>query len=382
MERDGLASFGQKVLVYAVSSALAYLVLSVGLYYLDADRPKAADRKKQIAKRYGRPMFQTNMYEDMIAQDVVNPDDINVNFNSIGGLENVKQSLQELVILPLQRPELFAHGKLLGLHKGILLYGPPGTGKTLLAKAIAKESGAVFINVKVANLLSKWLGDNEKLVTAVFSLAYKLQPSIIFLDEVDSFLGQRKSSEHDALTSIKTEFMSLWDGFLTDQRGGVMVLAATNRPWDLDEAVLRRLPRAFEVGLPDVKQRASILQVILKDENVESGFDYELLASMCEGYSGSDLTDICKQAAYLPIKELLAKEKSGKLTRQYAYNNIVRMPTGKAPFAIVEGGKNISPILDKIFEVDKYLRDAEEVYKKIEIAFDLKRIEQGCIFTW
>ncbi|MCO5594612.1 hypothetical protein L7F22_048645 [Adiantum nelumboides] len=316
MERDGLASFGQKVLVYAVSSALAYLVLSVGLYYLDADRPKAADRKKQIAKRYGRPMFQTNMYEDMIAQDVVNPDDINVTFNSVGGLENVKQSLQELVILPLQRPELFAHGKLLGSQKGILLYGPPGTGKTLLAKAIAKESGAVFINVKVANLLSKWFGDNEKLVTAVFSLAYKLQPSIIFLDEVDSFLGQRKSSEHDALTSIKTEFMSLWDGFLTDQRGCVMVLAATNRPWDLDEAVLRRLPRAFEVGLPDVKQRASILQVILKDENVESGLDYERLASMCEGYSGSDLTDICKQAAYLPIKDLLAKEKSGKLTRQ------------------------------------------------------------------
>ncbi|KAI5065306.1 hypothetical protein GOP47_0020001 [Adiantum capillus-veneris] len=316
MEREGLVSIGQKLILYAVGSALAYIVVSVGLYYLDSDRPKASERKKQIAKRYGRPLFQTNMYEDMIAQDVVNPDDISITFDSIGGLENVKQSLQELIILPLKRPDLFTHGKLLGLHKGVLLYGPPGTGKTLLAKAIAKESGAIFINVKVANLLSKWLGDNEKLVTALFSLACKLQPSIIFLDEVDSFLGRRKSSEHEALTSIKTEFMSLWDGFLTDQRARVMVLAATNRPWDLDEAVLRRLPRAFEVGLPDIQQRASILRVILKDENVEPDLDYELLASMCEGYSGSDLTDLCKQAAYLPVKDLLAKEKSGRLTSQ------------------------------------------------------------------
>lgn len=316
MESAALVSLGKKALLYAVGSAIAYIVLSVGFYCLDPDRPKAAQRKKQIAKRYGRPLVQTDMYEDMVAQDVVNPDDISITFGAIGGLEYVKQSLEELVILPLARPDLFAHGKLLGLHKGILLYGPPGTGKTLLAKAIAKESGAVFINVKVANLMSRWFGEYEKLVAAVFSLAHKLQPSIIFLDEVDSFLGQRRSSEHEASTRVKTEFMALWDGFLTDQRAHVMVLAATNRPWDLDEAVLRRLPRAFEVGMPDLKQRASILQVILKDENVEPGLDYERLASLCEGYSGSDLSDLCRQAAYLPIKELLAKEKSEKLTCQ------------------------------------------------------------------
>lgn len=96
----------------------------------------------------------------------------------------------------------------------------------------------------------------------------------------------------------------------------VMVLAATNRPWELDEAILRRLPRAFEVGMPDVKQRASILRVILKDVNVEPGLDFEHLASLCEGYSGSDLTDLCKQAAYFPIRDLLAQEKSGELTDQ------------------------------------------------------------------
>lgn len=202
------ASVGQELFLYAVSAALSCLVLFVGLRHLDPNRAqikKAQEQKKEIAKRLGRPLIQTNSYEDMIACDVINPEDIDVTFNSIGGLEYVKQSLHELVILPLQRPDLFSHGKLLRPQKGVLLFGPPGTGKTLLAKAIAKESSAVFINVRIANLMSKWFGDAQKLVTAVFTLAYKLQPSIIFIDEVDSFLGQRRVTEHEALTNMKTE---------------------------------------------------------------------------------------------------------------------------------------------------------------------------------
>jgi SpoVK/Ycf46/Vps4 family AAA+-type ATPase len=108
---------------------------------------------------------------------------------------------------------------------------------------------------------------------------------------------------------MKTEFMALWDGFSTDQDARVMVLAATNRPWELDEAILRRLPRAFEVGMPDKQQRASILKVILKGEDVAENLDIDWLASLCEGYSGSDLSDLCKQAAYLPIRDLLEEEK-------------------------------------------------------------------------
>lgn len=108
--------------------------------------------------------------QDMIACDVINPEDIDVTFSSIGGLDSVKQSLNELVILPLQRPDLFTHGKLLRPQKGVLLFGPPGTGKTLLAKAIAKESRAVFINVRIANLMSKWFGDAQKLGNYTFFL--------------------------------------------------------------------------------------------------------------------------------------------------------------------------------------------------------------------
>ncbi|KAH9603587.1 hypothetical protein KSS87_015963 [Heliosperma pusillum] len=230
----------------------------------------------EIARR--RPPFEINPYEDIIACGVINPNDIDVDFNSIGGLEKIKQTIAELVILPLTRPDLFAHGRLLGPQKGVLLYGPPGTGKTMIAKAIAKQAGA---------------------------------PAIIFIDEVDSFLGQRRDSEHEVMTSMKTEFMSMWDGFTTDQNGTVMVLAATNRPWVLDEAILRRFSKCFEIGLPDHKERASILKVILKDENVEENIDYDYLAGLCENCTGSDLSKLCKDTALLPFREYLEAETRG-----------------------------------------------------------------------
>ncbi|KAJ8485590.1 hypothetical protein OPV22_018075 [Ensete ventricosum] len=278
--RPAESRFLQELVLYAASAALSCLVLFAGLRHLDPNRAatkKALEHKKEIAKRLGRPLVQTNQYEDVIACDVINPDHINVEFESIGGLEHVKQALFELVILPLSRPELFSHGKLLSPQKGVLLYGPPGTGKTMLAKALAKESGAVFINVRISNLMSKWFGDAQKLVAAVFSLAYKLQPAIIFIDEVDSFLGQRRNTDHEAMTNMKTEFMSLWDGFTTDQNARVMVLAATNRPSELDEAILRRFTQTFDIG-----------------------------------FSGSDILELSKQAAYFPVRELLNDEKNGK----------------------------------------------------------------------
>ncbi|KAE9604041.1 putative adenosinetriphosphatase [Lupinus albus] len=305
----------QDLLLYAASAALSCLVLFAGLRHLDPNREaskKALEHKKEIAKRLGRPLIQTNPYEDVIACDVINPDHIDVEFNSIGGLDAIKQALFELVILPLKRPDLFSHGKLLGPQRGVLLYGPPGTGKTMLAKAIAKESEAVFINVRISNLMSKWFGDAQKLVAAVFSLAHKLQPAIIFIDEVDSFLGQRRTTDHEALLNMKTEFMALWDGFTTDQNARVMVLAATNRPSELDEAILRRLPQAFEIGVPDHRERAEILKVILKGESVEDNIDFGYIGGLCEGYTGSDLVDLCKKAAYFPIRDLLDEEKKGK----------------------------------------------------------------------
>jgi ATPase family AAA domain-containing protein 1 len=231
------------IIVSLAMLAISVIPLHFFLKQLDptrADREAAAKKKKLIARRLGRPDIVTNQFEDVIAGDVVNPDSITTTFAQIGGLEETKRALQEIVILPLLRPELFKSGNLLRPVKGCMLYGPPGTGKTMLAKALAKECDACFINVRASTLQSKWFGDANKLVAAVFSLAWKLQPSIIFIDEVDSFLGSRKTNEHEASTSMKTEFMTMWDGFQTNEHARVMVLAATNRPWEVDDAILRR----------------------------------------------------------------------------------------------------------------------------------------------
>uniref|UniRef100_A0A5B6YU42 Putative ATPase family AAA domain-containing protein 1-like n=1 Tax=Davidia involucrata TaxID=16924 RepID=A0A5B6YU42_DAVIN len=321
----------EDLLLHAAKAAISCLVLVAGLRYLDSNREaakKALEKKKEVSKRLGRPLIQTTPYEDVIACDVVNPDNIDVEFESIGGLERIKQAWFELVILPLRRPELFGCGKLLSPQKGVLLYGPPGTGKTMLAKAIAKESGAVFINVRVSNLMSKWFGDAQKLVAAVFSLAYKFQPAIIFIDEVDSFLGQRHATDNEVITTMKTEFMALWDGFTTDQNARVMVLAATNRPSDLDEAILRRLPQAFEIGKPDCSDREKILKVILKSERVGDDIDFDHIASLCEGYTGSDILEVCKQAAYIPLRDFLQDEKNGM--RSYAPRPLSQLDLEKA----------------------------------------------------
>ncbi|XP_019170212.1 PREDICTED: ATPase family AAA domain-containing protein 1-A-like isoform X2 [Ipomoea nil] len=316
---DAQSKLVKDLILYAASTALSLVVMFTGLRYLDPNREaskKAIEFRKQLSKRLGRTLIHTTPYEDIIACDVVNPAHMDIEFDSIGGLDGIKEALFELVILPLKRPELFAHGKLLRPVRGVLLYGPPGTGKTMLAKAIAKESGAVFINVRVSNLMSKWFGDAQKLVAAVFSLAYKLQPAIIFIDEVDSFLGQRSGTENEALTMMKTEFMALWDGFTTDQCARVMVLAATNRPSDLDEAILRRFSQAFEIGKPDRVDRIKILQVILKGETVDNNIDFNHIAGLCEGYSGSDIFEVCKKAAFFPVRDYLKDEKSGRKSQE------------------------------------------------------------------
>ncbi|KAL8491874.1 hypothetical protein ACS0TY_023462 [Phlomoides rotata] len=181
-------------------------------------------------------------------------------------------SIKTHVILPLRRPYLFSQGKLLSPKKVFCYMAYLAQGRQCLPKQY--------------NLMIKWFGGAQKLVTVVFSLAYKLQPTILFIDDI--FLGQHKTTYHEALNNMKTEFMASWDGFTTNQLG---------------EAILRRLPHAFEIGLPNRKERAAILRVILKDEKVEDDIDYDHLTSLCDIYTGSDLPELCKKAAYFPIRD-------------------------------------------------------------------------------
>ncbi|KAL1203124.1 ATPase family AAA domain-containing protein FIGL1 [Cardamine amara subsp. amara] len=248
-----------------------------------------------------------NEFEKRIRPEVIPANEIGVTFADIGSLDETKESLQELVMLPLRRPDLFKGG-LLKPCRGILLFGPPGTGKTMMAKAIANEAGASFINVSMSTITSKWFGEDEKNVRALFTLAAKVSPTIIFVDEVDSMLGQRtRVGEHEAMRKIKNEFMTHWDGLMSNSGDRILVLAATNRPFDLDEAIIRRFERRIMVGLPPVESREKILRTLLSKEKTEN-LDFHELAQMTDGYSGSDLKNFCTTAAYRPVRELIKQE--------------------------------------------------------------------------
>ncbi|KAK9076290.1 hypothetical protein SSX86_004623 [Deinandra increscens subsp. villosa] len=271
--------------------------------------------QESISKKHAQNLknLAKDEYESNFISAVVPPGEIGIKFDDIGALEDVKTALHELAVLPMKRPELFSRGNLLRPCKGILLFGPPGTGKTLLAKALATEAGANFISITGSTLTSKWFGDAEKLTKALFSFASKLAPVIVFVDEVDSLLGARGGgSEHEATRRMRNEFMAAWDGLRSKDSQRILILGATNRPFDLDDAVIRRLPRRIYVDLPDADNRSKILKIFLAKENIEPDFDIRSLANSTEGYSGSDLKNLCIAAAYRPVQELLDEEKKGK----------------------------------------------------------------------
>ena len=264
-----------------------------------------------------------NQYEQSIAMEVVKPSEIPVTFEDIGGLEDIIEDLREAVIYPLTMPQLYAgHSSLLTAPSGVLLYGPPGCGKTMLAKALARESGACFINLHISTLTEKWYGDSNKLVAAVFSLARKLQPAIVFIDEIDAVLGQRRSGEHEASGMVKAEFMTHWDGLQSSNARGeeqrICVLGATNRIQDIDEAILRRMPKKFAIGLPNAAQRRQIFELTLRDTKVDRSkgedgtpaFDLPTLVRLSAGMSGSDIKEACRDAAMIAVREFIKMNKN------------------------------------------------------------------------
>ncbi|UZJ56311.1 hypothetical protein CBS101457_005631 [Exobasidium rhododendri] len=308
------------ILVFAVSNVAFYFAFKTIMSNMDPNKQKRLDAKKQSDEKLQSlgmrgETLKLNEYEEQIASELILPSDISVDFNSIGGLDGIINSLQESVIAPLCYPELFtgASGKsgLLGAPKGVLLFGPPGTGKTMLAKALAKESGAKFINMHVSTLTNKWFGESNKLVAALFSLARKMQPSIIFIDEIDSFLRERSSGDHEVMGMMKAEFMTLWDG-LTSTSDRIMVLGATNRPNDIDSAILRRMPKRYAVRLPDPSQRRKILEIMLTDVQLDKSFSLDTVVARTEGYSGSDLKEACRGAAMQPVREFMRSAEGRK----------------------------------------------------------------------
>uniref|UniRef100_A0A8D0URR6 microtubule-severing ATPase n=1 Tax=Sus scrofa TaxID=9823 RepID=A0A8D0URR6_PIG len=261
--------------------------------------PTTAPRKKKDLKNFRN--VDSNL-ANFIMNEIVD-NGTAVKFDDIAGQELAKQALQEIVILPSLRPELFT-----GLRapaRGLLLFGPPGNGKTMLAKAVAAESNATFFNISAASLTSKYVGEGEKLVRALFAVARELQPSIIFIDEVDSLLRERREGEHDASRRLKTEFLIEFDGVQSAGDDRVLVMGATNRPQELDEAVLRRFIKRVYVSLPNEETRLLLLKNLLcKQGSPLTQKELAQLARLTDGYSGSDLTALAKDAALGPIREL------------------------------------------------------------------------------
>ncbi|KAI2635045.1 P-loop containing nucleoside triphosphate hydrolase protein [Xylaria nigripes] len=348
------------------------------------DRPAGDGSDSENGNHTGSRIEQLalNEYENIVAMEVVAPEDINIGFDDIGGLDDIIEEIKESVIYPLTMPHLYSHAApLLSAPSGVLLYGPPGCGKTMLAKAVAHESGACFINLHISTLTEKWYGDSNKLVRAVFSLARKLEPTIVFIDEIDAVLGTRRSGEHEASGMVKAEFMTLWDGLVSTNTRGIpariVVLGATNRINDIDEAILRRMPKKFPVSLPNKTQRLRILELILKDTKRDpTHFNADYIASVTAGMSGSDIKEACRDAAMVPVREYIREFHANKHSLSAIDSSTVR-PMRTEDFFGRKGGGTILARDDSQGKSssDEY-EDADDEEMMTQSASDARVMEQ------
>jgi len=227
----------------------------------------------------------------------------NIKWSDVAGLDAAKEALKEAVILPIKFPHLFTGKR--KPWRGILLFGPPGTGKSFLAKAVATEANnSTFFSVSSSDLVSKWLGESEKLVKNLFEMAREQKPSIIFIDEVDSLTSSRSDNESESARRIKTEFLVQMQGVGNDN-DGILVLGATNIPWVLDAAIRRRFEKRIYIDLPDEHARAAMFKLNLgSTPHVLSEEDIRELGRRTEGYSGADISIVVRDALMQPVRKV------------------------------------------------------------------------------
>ena len=260
---------------------------------------------------------------EMLEREVVDTNP-NVSFDDIAELNQAKKALQEAVLLPLIIPDYFK-----GIRRpwrGVLLYGPPGTGKTMLAKALATQGKTTFFNVHSSSFASKWRGESEKLVRILFEMARFYAPTTIFIDEVDSLCSKRgEGNEGDGSRRVKAELLVQMEGVNSntsasaneksdeDKRKIVTVMAATNRPWDLDDALRRRFEKRVYIPLPNEKGRLQLFNLNLKKIEVDKNINYDKLVKLTDGYSGADISNVCREASFMPMRRELIANKGRKI---------------------------------------------------------------------
>ena len=313
----GLLKDGREMTVQDIEQALTIIDASDNSKFTWVEKEKEQEKKKadplrrdssspaEIEERMKKLRKTCNAHEKKLLHGVIDPANIRTTFTDVRAAPETIEALKTLTSLSLVRPDAFTYGVLATDHiPGLLLYGPPGTGKTLLAKAVAKESGATVLEVSGSDVYDMYVGEGEKNIRAIFTLAKKLSPCIVFIDEADAILGSRGgSSNRTTHRELINQFLREWDGMTSDMSAFIMV--ATNRPFDLDEASLRRLPRRLLVDLPTEIDREAILAIHLKDELLHPNISLSTLASQTPFYSGSDLKNLCVAAALACVREEL-----------------------------------------------------------------------------
>lgn len=309
-----------------------------------------------------KSQFDPSGYDkDLVAaleRDIVlrNP---NVKWEDIAGLKEAKRLLEEAIVLPLWMPDYFK-----GIRrpwKGILMVGPPGTGKTMLAKAVATECGTTFFNVSSSTLGSKYRGESEKLVRLLFDMARFYAPSTIFVDEIDSIASKRGSdSEHEASRRVKSELLIQMDGVSgvsvgEDASKMVIVIAATNYPWDIDEALRRRLEKRIYIPLPDHEARKALLRINLREVTMSEDVDLDKVATLTDGYSGADITSLCRDASMMGMRRLIDEKGLGHI--QQLPKEQLELPTTMEDFASALQRCSKSVSSDDLVKYEKWMTD-------------------------
>ncbi|XP_073984631.1 katanin p60 ATPase-containing subunit A-like 1 isoform X2 [Rhodnius prolixus] len=331
----------------------------------NANHNEKIDKEKDNKDTEGKDILEEKRFDpsgydhdlvEMLERDIVqkNP---NIRWEDIADLHEAKRLLEEAVVLPMWMPDFFK-----GIRrpwKGVLMVGPPGTGKTMLAKAVATECGTTFFNVSSSTLTSKYRGESEKLVRLLFEMARFYAPSTIFIDEIDSLCSRRGSeSEHEASRRVKSELLVQMDGISSnndDPGKVVMVLAATNFPWDIDEALRRRLEKRIYIPLPNNEGREALLRINLREVQVEAGLDMNDIAARLKGYSGADITNVCRDASMMSMRRKIAGLRPEQI-KQLAKEDL-DLPVSKQDFieAIAKCNKSVSK--EDLDKYDKWMAE-------------------------
>jgi vacuolar protein-sorting-associated protein 4 len=302
----------------------------------------------------------------------------NVKWSDIAGLDGAKEALKEAVILPIKFPHLFT-GKRTP-WRGILLYGPPGTGKSYLAKAVATEADSTFFSVSSSDLVSKWMGESEKLVKNLFQMARENKPAIIFIDEVDSLCGARGEGESEASRRIKTEFLVQMQGVGNDQ-SGILVLAATNIPWQLDSAIRRRFEKRIYIPLPDEQARTKMFQLHIGNTPCNLTMEnMKQLGNSTEGYSGSDIGIIVRDALMQPVRKVQTATHFKKVVLRDNPGKVFLTPCSPGdPSAIPMDWTTVQP--DELLEPDLTISDFIRSLQRQRPSVSDQDIQQHVKFT-